>query len=192
MTAVLPAFVLQLLDQSKDPAEIPQIDPSHAEGWLGMLASRILSVSDTGTYRAEGSFLAHGYAHLPVELPDGPLTYLRVTTQSGLVPWPVLATSVVLTLSGSMELEMYQEEAESLAQWPRYERVFGPEAGFAVHAGTRCATRSSADALHLLAVALPAKLGGSPLTPDEYSRAAHRAREVLEGVSLAGTAGRRP
>lgn len=192
MTAVLPAFVPQLLNQSKDPTEIPQIDPSHAEGWLSMLASRILSVLDTGTYRADGSFLAHGYAHLPVGLPDGPLTYLRVTTQSGLAPWPVRATSVVLTLSGSLELEMYQEMDDSLAQWPRYASLFGPEEVFAVHAETLCATRSSSDALHLLAIERPAKPGGSPLTPDEYSRAAHRAREVLEGVSLASAAGRRP
>ncbi|MGW0576488.1 hypothetical protein ACWD25_11065 [Streptomyces sp. NPDC002920] len=192
MTTVLPAFVQQLLDQSKDPSEMPQIDLSHTEGWLGMFASRILSVLNTGTYRADGSFLAHGYAHLPVELPDGATTYLRVPAQSGLEPWPVFATSVVLTIAGSLELEMYQEVADSLAQEPHYTRVFGPEEVFAVHAETLCATRSSANALHLLVIAPRANPGGSPLTPDEYSSSAHQARKVLEGVSLASAAGGRP
>lgn len=190
MTAILPAFVQPLLDQSTDPGEIPPIDPSHVLGWRASLASRILSVFDTGSYRADGSFLAHGYTHLPVSLPDGPTVYLRMAAQSGLLPWPVLATSVVLTIAGALELEMYQEVADSLAQRPYYARVFRPEEVFAVHAETLCATRSSVDALQLLAFASSENLGGSPLTRDEYTRAAQRAREVLESVSLAAAGGR--
>ncbi|MFF7476992.1 hypothetical protein [Streptomyces sp. NPDC008092] len=180
MTTVLPAFVQQLLVQSKNPAEVPQIDPSHAEGWLGILASKLLSIFDTGTYRAGGSFLAHGYAHLLIELPDEPTTYLRVPAQAGLAPWPVLATSVVLTIAGAMELEMYQEVANSLVLQPHYARAFGPEQVFAVHRDTFCGTRSSVDALNLLTIAPPTELGGSPLTGDEYASAAHRAREILD------------
>ncbi|MEH0576814.1 hypothetical protein [Streptomyces sp. B21-108] len=189
MTAILPAFVNQLLDQSQDPAEIPKIEPSASIGWLVPLASWILSVFDTGSYRADGSFLAHCYVHLPLSLPDGPTAYLRVTAKSGMEPWPVLATSVVLTIAGSLELEMYQEVTDSLAQQPHYARVCGPEEVFAIHADTLCATRSSADALHLLVMAPSAKPGGSPLNPDEYTKAAHRAREILESVSLTATAG---
>ncbi|MFI5799057.1 hypothetical protein [Streptomyces sp. NPDC051677] len=191
MTAILPDFVNQLLDQSQDPAEIPKIGPSAAIGWLAPLASRILSVFDTGSYRADGSFLAHSYVHLPLSLPEGPTAYLRMTAKSGMEPWPVLATSVVLTIAGSLELEMYQEAADSLAQQPHYARTCGPEEVFAVHADTLCATRSSAHALHLLAIAPSAKPGGSPLNPDEYTRGAHRAREILESVSLNATAGGR-
>lgn len=191
MTVILPAFVSQLLDQSQDSAEVPQIEPSAAVGWLAPLVSRMVSVFDAGSCRAEGSFLAHGYLHLPLALSDGPATYLRVTAQSGLEPWPVLATSVVLTITGSLQLEMYPEGADSLAQQPHYARTCGPEEVLAVHAKTLCATRSSADALHLLAMAPSAKPGGSPLTTDEHTGAARRAREALEDVLLTGTAGGR-
>lgn len=189
MTAILPAFVYQLLDQSQDCAEIPKIEPSATVGWLAPLTSRIVSVFDGGSYRADGSFLAHGYVHLPLFLPDGPAAYLRVSVDPGMEPWPVHATSVVLTITGSLELEMYQEVADSLAQQPGYVRTYGPQEVFAVHADTLCATRSTAGALHLLAVAPSATPGGSPLIPDEYTRSAHRARQILESVALTAAAG---
>lgn len=190
MTAILPAFVHLLLGQSTAPGEIPAIDPSHVVGWRATLVARVLTVFDTGSYRAEGSFLAHGYAHLPVPLAEGPAVYLRLATQCGTVPWPVPATSVVLTIAGSLKLEMYQEVAGSPAQQPSYTRVFRPEEAFAVHAGTLCATRSSVDALQLLAVAPPADPEGSALTRDEYTKVTRRARGILDGVSLAAAGGR--
>ncbi|OQR63369.1 hypothetical protein B6E66_13525 [Streptomyces maremycinicus] len=183
MTAILPAFVHALLDQSQDCAQVPKVEPSAAVGWLAPLASRLVSVFNTGS-RADGSFLAHGYVHLPLVLPDGPAAYLRVSVDPGMEPWPVYTNSVVLTITGSLELEMYQEVADSLAQQPCYARTYGPQEVFAAHAGTLCATRSTAGALHLVAMAPAATPGGSPLTPDEYTRAAHGAREILEGVTL--------
>jgi hypothetical protein len=181
--ALLPAFVDQLLDQGRDPSEIPQILVSEASSWLAPLAARVLSALNTTAPAPESdAFLAHGHVHLPLPTPDDRAVYLRVAAHSAMEPWPVLATSVVLTVAGTVTLEMYQEVADSLAERPQYARSFGPEQVFAVHPDTLCATQSSADGLQVLATANPMPPAGMLLSGDEYAAAAHRARWALEAL----------
>ncbi|WP_210590795.1 hypothetical protein [Streptomyces sp. GESEQ-35] len=191
MHDLLPGFVDRLLDQGSDPGEIPEVPVSSATGWLGPLAARILSVPSAGTHRPADAFLAHGYVHLPLPAPDGRPVYLRLGSRSAMVPWPVLATSVVLTVAGSVALEMYQEVADSLAGRPQYARSFGPEQVFAVHPGTQCATQSSPGGVQVLAAASTSPRVGTSLTGDAYAAAVQRARWVLEGLAHGAPAGDR-
>ncbi|MGW1728884.1 hypothetical protein ACWCQK_39220 [Streptomyces sp. NPDC002306] len=191
MNALLPAFVDQLLDQGRDPVEIPDISVSSAAGWLGPLATRILGVPDFGTCQAADAFLAHGYVHIPLPAPGGHAVYLRLASHCAMEPWPVRATSVVLTVAGTVALEMYQEAADALAGRPQYARSFGPEHVFAVHPGTQCSTQNSPAGMHLLVAASASPQAGTLLTDDEYAAAAQRARWVLESVAHRAPAGHR-
>jgi hypothetical protein len=188
---LLPPFVDWLLDQGRDPGENPEIPVASTTGWLGPLAARILSVPDTGTHQPADAFLAHGYVHVPLPAPGGRAFYLRLASHSAMEPWPVLATSVVLTVAGTVALEMYQEVADSLAGRPQYARSFGPEQVFAVHPGTQCSTQSSPDGVQVLAAASTSARVGTSLTGDEYAAAAQRARWVLEGLAHGAPAGDR-
>lgn len=192
MDALLPVFVDQLLDQGRDPCEIPEIPVSSTVGWLGPLATRVLCVLDTNKHQRAQAFLAHGYVYLPLPSPDGRAVYLRVTSHSALEPWPVLSTSVVLTLAGTVALEMYQEVDDSVAGRPQYARGFGPEQVFAVHPDTLCATQSSPDGVQVLAAVLPTPRSGTSLTADEYEEAADRAYRTLEGLAHRAPGGDRP
>ncbi|MFF3404300.1 hypothetical protein ACFYW6_38400 [Streptomyces sp. NPDC002659] len=189
MNALLPAFVDRLLDQGRDPGEIPQLPASSATGWLGLLAARILSVPDTGTRQPADAFLAHSYVHLPFPAPGGRAIYLRLASHSAMEPWPVLTTSVVLTVAGTVTLEMYEEAADSRAGRTQYARSFGPEQVFAVHPGTHCSTQSSPDGVQVLATASTSPRLGTSLTGDEYAAAAQRARWVLDGLAHGAPAG---
>lgn len=183
MDALLPAFVDQLLDHGSDPREVPEIPVSSASRWLGPLATRILGLLDTGMQQRASAFLAHGYVYLPLPAPDGRAVYLRVASHSALEPWPVLATSVVLTLAGTVTLEMYQEVDDSMAGRPQYARALGPEQVFSVHPDTLCATQSSPDGVQVLAALLPTPRSGTSLTEDEYAAVAYRAFWTLEGLA---------
>ncbi|MFD7054253.1 hypothetical protein ACFWBS_35660 [Streptomyces mirabilis] len=191
MNALLPAFVDRLLDQGLDPGEIPEVPVSSATGWLGPLAARILSVPNSGMPQPADAFLAHGYVHLPLPAPGDRAVYLRLASHSAMEPWPVLATSVVLTVAGTVALEMYQEVADSLSGRPQYARSFGPEQVFAVHPGTQCSTQSSPDGVQVLAAASTSPRVGTSLTGDEYAAATQRARWVLEGLAQGAPAGGR-
>ncbi|MGW0844173.1 hypothetical protein ACWD26_29355 [Streptomyces sp. NPDC002787] len=183
MDDLLPAFVDRLLDQGRDPGEIPKIGVSEVTGWLIPLAGRILAALDTATPEAGvDAFLAHGYAHLPLPGPDGRTVYLRVASHSAMEPWPVKATSVVLTLAGTVALEMYQEITDAMVGFPLYARRFGPEEVFAVHPDTVCATQSSPDGVQVLATASGDPRPGMLLAGDEYAAASQRARRALEGL----------
>ncbi|MFF4750512.1 hypothetical protein ACWD5R_17860 [Streptomyces sp. NPDC002514] len=188
MDALLPAFVDRLLGQGPDPCEIPV---SATAGWLGPLATRVLSVVETITDQRVQAFLAHGYVYLPLPAPDGRGVYLRVASHSAMEPWPVLTTSVVLTIAGTVAVEMYQEVDDSLAGRPQYARSFGPEQVFAVHPDTLCATQSSPDGVQVLATVLPTPRSGEPLTEDEYAAAVYRVYRTLEGLRHGTAAGDR-
>ncbi|MER7937914.1 MULTISPECIES: hypothetical protein [unclassified Streptomyces] len=191
MDGILPAFVDRLLDQGRDPSEIPEIPVSSATGWLGPLAARVLSALSTGTHEPADAFRAHGYVHLPLPALNGRAVHLRLAAHTAMEPWPVLATSVVLTITGTVALEMYQEAAGSLDGRPQYARSFGPEQMFAVHPGTQCSTQSSPDSVQILATATPTPVVGTPLTADEHAAAVQRARWALEGVAHCTPAGDR-
>ncbi|MFJ3309674.1 hypothetical protein ACIPSA_43060 [Streptomyces sp. NPDC086549] len=189
MNAILPAFVSRLLQQGHEPGKVPDISQQATTGWLGPLASRILNGFDTRSHQAAGSFSAYGYCHLPIPVADGQCAYLRLRKEFGWHSWPVLTTSVVLTMAGTVGLEVYQEVAGALAGQPQYVRSFGPEEVFAVHPGTHCSTRSESDNLQVLVTEQPLQAGRSPLSGDEYRAVAGEARRVLERLSLAATAG---
>ncbi|MFJ9585329.1 hypothetical protein [Streptomyces acidicola] len=191
MDALLPAFVDRLLDQGRDPGEIPEIPVSSATGWLGPLAARVLSALGTGAHEPADGFLAHGHVHLPLSALNGRAVHLRLAAHTGMEPWPVLATSAVLTVAGTVDLEMYQEVADSLRGRPRYARSFGPEQMFAVHPGTQCSTQSSPDSVQVLAAASPTPRVGTPLSGDEYTAAVQRTRWSLEGLAHCTPAGDR-
>jgi len=181
---LLPSFVDQLLEHGRSPAEIPEISAAGSARWVTALASGALSVLSSGTQGlADDAFLAHGYAYLRVSAPDRHAVYLRVTAQSVMTPWLVDSPAVVLTIAGTVALEMYQELSDMQAGRPQYARSFGPEQGFAVHPGTLCATQGSDDGLQLLAAVRPLLDTGERLSGDEYAAAAWRARWVLEELA---------
>jgi hypothetical protein len=182
---LLPAFVNQLLEHRQGPREIPEIPIGSATGWLGPLASATVRVLDTGSYRAPGAFFAHGYAHLPLPAPGGHFVHLRLWDHTGMAAWPVSVTSVVLTVTGTLELEMYRDAAAARATRPQYARSFGAEQVFTVHEGTLCTTEASPDALQVL-ITQALEADGVPLTGGQYRAAARSAWSMLEGAARGG------
>ncbi|PWJ08005.1 hypothetical protein DKG34_05640 [Streptomyces sp. NWU49] len=179
MHSLLPAFAEQFLTQSRDPAEIPAIRAPAPAGWLAPSATRILSALAIG--RPACAFLAHGYAYLPVPSVNDHALYLRMAAQSVMTPWPVDAPAVVLTVAGTVDLEVYQEPGDMQAGRPQYARSFGTEQVFAIHPGTLCATQSSIDGVQVLATTR-ALTGADELAGDEHAAVAQQARRVLEDL----------
>ncbi|WP_405914560.1 hypothetical protein [Streptomyces sp. NBC_00728] len=179
----IPAFVDHLLDQGSTPDGIPEIRVSDATGWLTPLTTQLLNLMDNGMQGAPvGAFLAHGYAHLPLPARDGRGLYLRMAYGTAVIRWPVAFPSVVLTVHGTLDLEMYPCTEDLLAGRPQYARRFGPEEIFAVHPGALCTLQSSADGLQALAVTQPEAKPASALTFAEHGAVAERARRILEGI----------
>ncbi|MET8218107.1 hypothetical protein [Streptomyces hirsutus] len=189
MNALLPAFADQLLKQGRDPSEIPAVSLPDPTDWLAPLATSVLSALTIGTPRPACVLLAHGCAYLPIPSPDDQVLYLRMAVQSVMTPWPVDAPTVVLTVAGTVALEVYQEPGDMQAGRPQYARSFGAEQVFAVHPGTLCATRSSIDGVQVLATSR-ALAGTDALAGDEYAALARRARRVLESLPSALREGR--
>ncbi|MWA07686.1 hypothetical protein [Streptomyces sp. BA2] len=188
MDAVLPAFVDRLLDQGRDPGEIPEIPVADATGWLTPLAARLLSLMEHGMPCAPSrAFLAHGFAYLPLPAHDGRGLYLRLAHGSVMTAWPIASTSVVLTLMGTLDLEMYQKPEDVQACNPQYVRSFGPEQVFAAHAGTLCGVKSSPSGAQVLAVRQYEAGPAGPLSLSEHADVAQRALRTLERVLDAGT-----
>ncbi|MFF7130451.1 hypothetical protein [Streptomyces sp. NPDC008240] len=184
--ALLPDFVGQLLAQGRDPSQIPSVPVAATTGWLAPLASRIVHVLDTGTCSSAGAYLAHGYAYLPLVVPDDHTVYVRVSHTRGMTPWPVNALSVVLTLAGATQLEMYQKPDDVRAGRPQYVRRFGAEQVFAVHPGALCATQGTVYTVQVLATTEPPAKREEVLSGDAYAAFARRARRRLEALCLAG------
>lgn len=192
--AFLPAFVDRLLSQGRDPGDVPEIPVAEATGWLAPLVSGLLSLTEQGIPgTTAGAFLAHGYAHLSLPARDGRGVYLRLASGCGYArtPWPVAATSVVLTVAGSVDLEMYQRPEDLETGCSQYARSVGPEQAFAVHAGTLCALRSAAGGVQVLAVAQPDDDPGGVLIFQEKATVVQRARRILENLAGAGVGGAR-
>ncbi|MFF3747515.1 hypothetical protein [Streptomyces kronopolitis] len=185
---LLPSFVGQLLEHGRDPGEVPEIPARAATGWLVPLAVRVLSV--LGPHVQERAFLAHGYAHLPLPSGDDRATYLRIATHCAMTPWSLPTTAVVLTITGTTSLKMYQDPADQTADRPQYLREFGPEQVFAIHPGTLGATQSSPAGLHVLASRRCAAGRGSPITSHARAATVRRARRKLEDlVHMSSTGG---
>lgn len=192
MDALFPAFIDRLLDQGRDPGDIPEIPVADATGWLLPLATRLLSLMKHGMLGApSGAFLAHGFAHLPLPAHDGRGFYLRLAYGSVMTTWPIASTSVVLTVAGTLDLEMYQRPEDVHAGRPQYARSFAPEQAFAAHPGTLCALQSSAGGVQVLAVTQPEAVPTGALTFNEHAAVAQRARRALADVVGAGVGGAR-
>ncbi|MGW3633476.1 hypothetical protein ACWD7F_25530 [Streptomyces sp. NPDC005122] len=186
----IPAFVEQLLDQGSTPDEIPDIPAADTVGWLDPLTAHLLDLMKTGMPGAPaGAFLAHGYAHLPLPARDGPGLYLRMAYGTAVAAWPVLSPSVVLTVDGTVDLEMFQRRQDLMAGIPQYARRFGPEEFFAVHPGTLCTLQSSAGGLQVLAATEPEPAPSGVLTFAEHGAAAQRIRRALEAIRGAHVSG---
>jgi hypothetical protein len=179
VNSLLPAFAEPLLNQGRDPAEIPALASPPPAGWLAPLATRLLSALNAG--RPTYSCLAHGYTYLRIPNLDPHVLYLRMAAQSVMTPWPVEAPAVVLTVAGTVELEVYQEPEDMQAGRPQYARSFGPEQVFAVHPGALCATRSSIDGMQVVA-ASHAIADADLLVGDEHAGVVQRVRMTLESL----------
>lgn len=187
---LLPAFVDRLLDLGRGSGEIPEIPVADVAGWLTPLVIRLRSLMEQGMPCApSGAFLAHGYAHLPLPARDGRGIYLRLAHGAAMKPWPVAAASVVLTVSGTVALEMYRRPEDLRAGRPQYARSFGPEQVFAAYPGTLCALQSSTDGMQVLAVTRPEEVSAGTLTFNEYAAVAQRARRALKVLVGAGVGG---
>ncbi|MGW5736400.1 MULTISPECIES: hypothetical protein [Streptomyces] len=187
MDSLLPAFVDQLLDQGRDPNAIPEIPVADATGWLTPLAAKLLSLMEKGLTGAPSrAFLAHGFACLPLPALDGRGVYLRLAHGSPMTAWPIASTSVVLTLTGSLDLEMYQGPQDVRTCNPQYVRSFGPGEAFAAHAGTLCQLQSSPTGTQVLAVRQYEAAPAGAMSPFEHADVVQRARRALERVLDAG------
>ncbi|MEV6791227.1 hypothetical protein AB0M87_04320 [Streptomyces sp. NPDC051320] len=165
---------------------------SEASGWHTPLATRLLRLMAHDMHGVfYSAFRAHGYTHLPLPARDGRGYYLRLAYGAALTAWPIAETSVVLTITGAVDLEMYQRREDMQAGRPQYARSFGPEQVFAAHPGTLCALRSSAGGMQVLAVRQREAVPTGTLTFHEHAAVAQRARRVLEGVVVAGAGGAR-
>lgn len=189
MDSVLPGFVGQLVAQSRDPNHIPDVTVLAAAGWLSPVASRVLPLLETVTYRSEGSFLAHGYAYLPLQTPDGFTVYLRVSDTSAVTPWRVHAPAAVLIMAGTTALEMYRESDDTQGDRPQYTRTVGAGEFFAAYPGTLCATWGTAATVQLFVTTEPVVEHEGPLSGEAYASFARRARRYLEQAFLAPAGG---
>ncbi|MGV9567837.1 hypothetical protein [Streptomyces sp. NPDC003480] len=183
MEAVLPGFVGRLLAQSRDPSHIPDITVLAASDWLSPLASRVLHLLDTGTYRATGSFLAHGYAYLPLKTPEECTVYLRVSDTRALTFWPVHAPTAVLNMAGTTVMEMYREPDDEQEGRPQYARTLGTGEFFAAHPGALCATGGTVSTVQVLATSEPVTDREGLLSGEAYAAFAQRGRRYLEQAS---------
>ncbi|MGW1396683.1 hypothetical protein ACWD6Q_34065 [Streptomyces nigra] len=182
MDAVLPRFVTQLLAQSRDPGDVPDVAVSDARAWTAPLAARLLRLLNSPP--ASGPFLAHGYVHISLPVPEQCTAYLRVNDTPTMTAWPVTAPAVLLTLAGVTHLEVYRRADELCSGQPQYARSFGPGEFFAVHPGTLCATQGSDEMVQLLATAGPAAVTGSALAAVTCAAFTQRARRHLEQAAL--------
>ncbi|MFI9040881.1 hypothetical protein [Streptomyces sp. NPDC053726] len=189
MDVTLPLFLGELLSQGREPGDVPKILAADTDGWLAPLISSLASMVNGMPDAPTGAFLAHGYAHLPLPARDERGIYLRLAFRTGMTPWPVAATSVVLTVAGTVALEMYQRPEDVAAGRPQYARSFGPEQVFAAHPGTLCALQSTADSMQVLAMTQPEAVPTGMLTFNEYSVVALRARRALRCLVNASTGG---
>ncbi|CAM5475409.1 hypothetical protein SCANM63S_01771 [Streptomyces canarius] len=185
MDDVLPSFVGQLLRQGRGPSRIPEIVVSAAAEWLQPLASRVLPLLDTGTYRAAGAFLAHGFAYLPLQTPDAYTIYLRVSDTRAIARWNVHVPTTVLTVAGATALEMYLNPEDAQSGRPQYARTFGAGEFFAAHPGALYATRTTGSTVQVLATTKPVIDRDGPLYGEAYSGFARQARRYLEQASRA-------
>ncbi|MFE3638166.1 hypothetical protein [Streptomyces sp. NPDC059168] len=188
MDAVLPGFITSLLAQSRDPSDVPDIAVSAARDWHAPLAARVLQLLNTQT-PMPGAFLAHGYAHLPLPVPDPLTAYLRVSDTRAMTAWSASAPAALLTLAGVTHLEMYRKADEMCGGHPQYARAFGPGEFFAVHPGTLCATTGSETTVQLLATTGPAAVPGAALAGVTCAAFTQRARRRLEQVALTPVGG---
>ncbi|MFD4715334.1 hypothetical protein ACFWN5_37520 [Streptomyces sp. NPDC058430] len=184
----LPAFVSRLQDQTREPGEVPAIPHSEAERWLQPLAGSLLDWINADCPGAPPeAFLAAGYAHLPLPATDGQGLYLRLSCGSTWCTWPIAATSVVLTLAGAVDFEMYAQPGDARSSSPQYARSFGPEEAFAAHVGTLCALRSRCYTMQVLATKRPEPVpadGPRTLHHEDrvvFTKRAHRELELLVG-----------
>ncbi|MEV0528570.1 hypothetical protein AB0I66_34625 [Streptomyces sp. NPDC050439] len=191
MDVLLPALVDRLLGHGPDPGEIPEVPADDVTGWLVPLATRLLGLLEQRTPKAPNAFLAHGFACLPLTSHDGGSLSLRLAYEPAWTPWPITSSAVVLTVTGSLGLEVYQRPDDVQACRPQYARTFGPEQVFAAHPGTLCALRSSPGAMHVLAAAQPEAGPIGPVPFDGAAVLAHRARWVLQRAVGAGCGGGR-
>ncbi|MFI7317142.1 hypothetical protein [Streptomyces venezuelae] len=183
MNDLLPAFVDRLLDQGRGPGGIPDVSVDEATGWLGPLARRLLHLMEDGMIGASSSaFVAHGFAHLPLPACEKRRLYIRLAHGSQMTMWPIASTSVVLTVAGTLNLEMYQRPEDIPADRPQYARAFRPEQALAAHPGTVCALHSSPGALQVLAQRQPEAGPIRPVAFGEHAILAQRARRILERV----------
>ncbi|MGW7199397.1 hypothetical protein [Streptomyces chryseus] len=180
----------ELLNQERDAGDVADIPVADATGWLPQLVTGLHGVLRHGMPAAPSrAYLAHGYAHLPLPARDGCGIYLRMAYGSSMTPWPIASTSVVLTVAGTVALEVYQNAQDMQAGRPQYMRTFRPEEVFAAHPGTQCALQSSAGGVHVLAAAQPEYLAADALTFHEHVAVAQRARRVLAHLVSAGVGG---
>ncbi|MFI1677565.1 hypothetical protein [Streptomyces sp. NPDC020607] len=184
MNDLLPAFVDRLLEQGRDPGDIPEISVDEATGWLTPLARHLLNLMEDGMIGASSNaFEAHGFAHLPLPACEGRSLHIRLAHGSQMTTWPITCTSVVLTVAGTLDLEMYQRPEDIPANHPQYARAFGPEQALAAHPGTVCALHSSPGAMQVLAQRQPEAGPIRPVAFGEHAILAQRARRILERVA---------
>ncbi|MFE9559041.1 hypothetical protein ACFYOD_37045 [Streptomyces sp. NPDC006703] len=191
MEALYPDFIDRLLSQGRDPHDIPVITAGATTDWLTRFAPTLLALLDQSSMVGPpGPYLAQHHVHLPLRTGDGPSLVLRVASSSAMAAWPVTTPTVVLTLAGTVELEMYRQQEDMEAGRPQYTRRFGPWEVFAAHPGTLCALQSSTGAVHILATGHRPGVPGERLPVTDADDAVARARAVLEaGVTVAGQEG---
>ncbi|MGD6750359.1 hypothetical protein [Streptomyces sp. BH105] len=177
----LPPFVDPLLDQGPDARDVTDITFDNRD-WLKPLVSGVLGclVNADTVKAAEQSFRAHGYAHLALcTSAEGPYLYLRLAPDGQMAPWTVENVTVVLTLAGTVAVEMYRSE-ELLKEGPDYARSFGVGQVFCAHPEVQCATQSSHDGMQLAVSRTPAGSDAHALSLNEYLKLEQSARWRLE------------
>ncbi|MFI6019050.1 hypothetical protein ACIBCP_15670 [Streptomyces sp. NPDC051287] len=178
---LLPGFVDQLLAQTREPREVPDVELNAAAEWLPALADAVGSWLSEIPFVAGDGFYKSGYAHLP--LPGKAGRFLRVPLGSTRETWPIASTSALLTLAGSAEFEMYATSDDARASRPQYMRLLGPGDVLAVHVGTLCTLRSLGDGVQVLALRAVEPNTGQRLSRHEQAGILDRARQSLKRSS---------
>jgi hypothetical protein len=175
--------VIQLLTQTSSPFDVPADPRIFSHSWLEPVSAHALSLLDavgdgeTAPFSSTGGGLTH--LLLASNSADNFTVHLRVAGEGDVTVREAQEKSVVLTLSGSMELEAFRHGGDVDDDTPWYVRQFVPENVYACHPGTLHSIQQSDDAIQLVISRGMHSEPGRALTADECRAVLDRARQTL-------------
>lgn len=175
--------VVQLLAQTQSPFDVPADPDIFTGSWLESALLHVVSLLDAADAETSAGVSSTGagltHLFLAADPADDYSLQVRLAGEGTAEPRDPEEKTVVLTLSGTMELEAFRHAADVDDDTPWYVRQFAPENIYACHPGTIHSVAQSEDAVQLVISRNGTPVTGRPLTADEYRAAAKSTRAIL-------------